>query len=77
MRVWLGQCKPGLSPCTCFCRGMRFLLAGNPCTRFLQDQGCCGLEIAWHCLSGMEQRARGAFQCCLMSPEGVQLVFHP
>lgn len=52
-------------------------MVGNPCTRFLQDQGCCGLEIARHCLSVKEQRACGAFQCCLMPPVGVQLVFHP
>lgn len=78
MRVWLRDAS--LVCPLAHAAGMRFLLrdeVGNPCTRFLQDQGCCGLEISWHCLSVKEQRARGVFQCCLMSPVGVQLVFHP
>lgn len=40
-------------------QGMKFLLLGEPYTRFPQDQGCRGPEIAWQCLSSRGEGAEG------------------
>lgn len=60
-------------------QGMRFLLLGNPCTRFLHDQGCRGPEAAWQCLSARGRGTEGmrSISVLPMSPVCAGLISHP